>query len=67
MRSYVAGGYYARHEGRHWIRAMLLTASLFPGVCFGIAFSLNTIAIFYGCVGAGGGGDKAESIRPKAR
>ena len=26
---------------------MLLTAGLFPGLCFGIAFSLNTIAIFY--------------------
>lgn len=26
---------------------MLLTALLFPGLCFGIAFGLNTIAIFY--------------------
>ncbi|GLI65979.1 hypothetical protein VaNZ11_009666 [Volvox africanus] len=44
---YVSGGLYARHEGRQWIRTMLLTASLFPGLCFGIAFGLNTIAIFY--------------------
>ena len=26
---------------------MLLTAGLFPVTCFGIAFVLNTIAIFY--------------------
>jgi transmembrane 9 superfamily protein 3 len=44
---YVSGGYYARNEGSHWIKVMLLTASLFPGVCFGIASVLNTIAIFY--------------------
>lgn len=44
---YVSGGFYARNEGRHWIRTMLLTAGLFPGVCFAIAFVLNTIAIFY--------------------
>ncbi len=44
---YVSGGLYARHEGRHWIRTMLLAASLFPGACFGIAFGLNTIALFY--------------------
>lgn len=28
---YVSGSFYARNEGRHWIRAMLLTAALFPG------------------------------------
>ena len=28
---FFSGGFYARHEGRFWIRAMLLTASLFPG------------------------------------
>lgn len=44
---YVSGGFYARNEGRHWIRTTLLTAMLFPGLCFGIAFMLNTIAIFY--------------------
>lgn len=44
---YVSGGLYARCEGRHWIRTMLFTAGLFPGLCFGIAFMLNTIAIFY--------------------
>uniref|UniRef100_A0A7S0SL78 Transmembrane 9 superfamily member n=1 Tax=Mantoniella antarctica TaxID=81844 RepID=A0A7S0SL78_9CHLO len=44
---YVSGGYNARNEGKNWIKAMLLTAGLFPGLCFGIAFSLNTIAISY--------------------
>ena len=44
---YVSGGYNARCEGKSWIKTMLLTAGLFPGTCFAIAFSLNTIAIFY--------------------
>jgi transmembrane 9 superfamily protein 3 len=26
---------------------MLLTASLFPGLCFAIAFGLNTVALGY--------------------
>jgi transmembrane 9 superfamily member 3 len=33
--------------GKHWIKAMVLTASLFPFLCFSIGFALNTIAIFY--------------------
>mmetsp|Transcript_40855 Transcript_40855/g.49586 ORF Transcript_40855/g.49586 Transcript_40855/m.49586 type:complete len:601 (-) Transcript_40855:774-2576(-) len=44
---YVAGGYHSRNDGGNWIRCMVMTASLFPGMCFVIAFSLNTIAIFY--------------------
>mmetsp|Transcript_47439 Transcript_47439/g.151954 ORF Transcript_47439/g.151954 Transcript_47439/m.151954 type:complete len:597 (-) Transcript_47439:85-1875(-) len=44
---YVSGGFYSRNDGKHWIRAMLVTASLFPGVVIGIGFALNTIAIFY--------------------
>ncbi len=28
---YVSGSLYARHDGKHWIRCMLLTAALFPG------------------------------------
>lgn len=31
---------------------MILTASLFPFMCFGIGFLLNTIAIFYGSLAA---------------
>eukprot|EP00899_Mesostigma_viride_P027506 jgi/Mesvir1/7940/Mv11860-RA.1 len=44
---YVSGGFYSRSEGKNWIKCMLLTASLFPGLSFAIAFILNTIAIFY--------------------
>lgn len=44
---YVSGGFYARHEGKQWIRTMLLTATLFPITCFGLCAVLNTIAIFY--------------------
>jgi len=44
---YVAAGFYSRNEGREWIKCMILTGTLFPGLCFVIAFSLNTIAIFY--------------------
>eukprot|EP00270_Netrium_digitus_P021509 TRINITY_DN921_c0_g1_i1.p1 TRINITY_DN921_c0_g1~~TRINITY_DN921_c0_g1_i1.p1 ORF type:complete len:593 (-),score=100.18 TRINITY_DN921_c0_g1_i1:257-2035(-) len=44
---YVSGGFYSRNDGKHWMKSMLLTASLFPFTCFGIGFILNTIAIFY--------------------
>ena len=43
----MAGGYNMRNDGKNWIRTMIFTAGLFPGVCFGIAFALNTIAIGY--------------------
>jgi transmembrane 9 superfamily member 3 len=33
--------------GKNWIKSMVLTASLFPFLCFSIGFALNTIAIFY--------------------
>lgn len=44
---YVSGGFYSRNDGKHWIKSMLLTASLFPFMCFGIGFFLNTVAIAY--------------------
>ncbi|KAF2293867.1 hypothetical protein GH714_005274 [Hevea brasiliensis] len=49
---YVSGGMYSRHGGKNWIKSMILTASLFPFMCFGIGFILNTIAIFYGSLAA---------------
>ncbi|KAG1331108.1 putative Transmembrane 9 superfamily member 1 [Cocos nucifera] len=49
---YVSGGLYSRNGGKSWIRSMILTASLFPFMCFGIGFLLNTIAIFYGSLAA---------------
>ena len=39
-------------SGKHWIKCMILTASLFPFLCFGIGFVLNTVAIFYGSLAA---------------
>ncbi|XP_038709330.1 transmembrane 9 superfamily member 1 [Tripterygium wilfordii] len=49
---YVNGGMYSRHGGKSWIKSMILAASLFPFMCFGIGFILNTIAIFYGSLAA---------------
>ncbi|KAK4491253.1 hypothetical protein RD792_001988 [Penstemon davidsonii] len=49
---YVSGGMYSRHGGKSWIKSMILTASLFPFLCFGIGFILNTVAIFYGSLAA---------------
>lgn len=39
-------------SGKSWIKSMILTASLFPFLCFGIGFILNTVAIFYGSLAA---------------
>ncbi|XP_019180969.1 PREDICTED: transmembrane 9 superfamily member 1-like [Ipomoea nil] len=49
---YVSGGMYSRNGGKTWIKSMVLTASLFPFMCFGIGFILNTVAIFYGSLAA---------------
>lgn len=45
---YGGGGYYSRNDGKQWIKCMILTAMLFPGSCFLIAFLLNFLAIGYG-------------------
>ncbi|XP_075477935.1 transmembrane 9 superfamily member 1-like [Primulina tabacum] len=49
---YVSGGMYSRHGGKKWIETMILTASLFPFMCFGIGFISNAVAIFYGSLAA---------------
>eukprot|EP01114_Cavostelium_apophysatum_P019508 TRINITY_DN630_c0_g1_i1.p1 TRINITY_DN630_c0_g1~~TRINITY_DN630_c0_g1_i1.p1 ORF type:complete len:594 (-),score=172.03 TRINITY_DN630_c0_g1_i1:78-1859(-) len=49
---YGGGGYYARNDGKQWIKCMLLTATLFPGICATIAFFLNFIAVGYGTLSA---------------
>ncbi|KAF3678216.1 Transmembrane 9 superfamily member 1 [Capsicum annuum] len=36
--------------GENCAKSMVLTASLFPFLCFGIGFILNNIAIFYGSI-----------------
>ena len=45
---YGGGGYYTRNGGQRWIKTMILTATIFPSVCFTIAFLLNFIALTYG-------------------
>jgi len=45
---YSGGGYYSRNGGKQWIKCMLTTAALFPGVSFTIALLLNVIALSYG-------------------
>ncbi|RZC62671.1 hypothetical protein C5167_024434 [Papaver somniferum] len=49
---YVSGGLYSRHGGKSWIKSMMLTASLFPFLVFGIGLFLNAIAISYGSLAA---------------
>ena len=44
--------FYFILSGKNWIKSMILTASLFPFMCFGIGFILNTVAIFYGSLAA---------------
>ena len=61
----MASGFYARNEGRDWIKCMILTATLFPGMCLFISFSLNTIAIFYHSLAAVPFGTMVE-VRPPA-
>lgn len=45
---YVSGSYYAQNDGKNWIRTMILSTAFFPGVSFGILFTLNTIAWIHG-------------------
>ncbi|KAJ3675209.1 hypothetical protein LUZ60_004251 [Juncus effusus] len=49
---YVSGSLYSRHGGKNWIKAMILTACLFPLTWFSIGLSLNTVAILYGSLAA---------------
>lgn len=44
---YASAALYKKYGGLQWKKAMLLTAVLFPGVCFLIAFFLNFIAVYY--------------------
>lgn len=44
---YVSGGMYSRNDGNAWMATMVITAALFPLLCFSIAAVLNTIAIGY--------------------
>jgi len=44
---YASASFYKQQGGAEWKKCMLATAGLFPAVCFGIAFLLNFIAVYY--------------------
>eukprot|EP01127_Copromyxa_protea_P015585 TRINITY_DN4500_c0_g1_i1.p1 TRINITY_DN4500_c0_g1~~TRINITY_DN4500_c0_g1_i1.p1 ORF type:complete len:597 (+),score=104.70 TRINITY_DN4500_c0_g1_i1:40-1791(+) len=44
---YVSGDYYKKNNGKDWVSAMVLTASVFPVTIFAVSLSLNFIAISY--------------------
>eukprot|EP01125_Pyxidicula_operculata_P009058 TRINITY_DN2993_c0_g1_i1.p1 TRINITY_DN2993_c0_g1~~TRINITY_DN2993_c0_g1_i1.p1 ORF type:complete len:580 (-),score=141.83 TRINITY_DN2993_c0_g1_i1:196-1935(-) len=45
---FMSGSYYLKNGGKNWIKCMVYTATLFPGVVFGSAFLLNFVAVGYG-------------------
>jgi len=44
---YSSGKFYRANGGNDWKKAMLITAGLYPAVCFSVAFCLNFIAVYY--------------------
>lgn len=52
MGGFYGGGYYKQNQGESWIKTMILTAGLFPGIVFGLGFLLNFVAISYGSLAA---------------
>lgn len=44
---YSGAAFYKQNHGVEWKKCMLATAVLYPGICFGIAFLLNFIAVYY--------------------
>lgn len=56
VNGYVSGSYYAQqfypHPAPAWIKTMLLSASLFPGVLTAIGFVLNVLALSYDTIHA---------------
>eukprot|EP00316_Scyphosphaera_apsteinii_P000992 CAMPEP_0119321780 /NCGR_PEP_ID=MMETSP1333-20130426/56417_1 /TAXON_ID=418940 /ORGANISM="Scyphosphaera apsteinii, Strain RCC1455" /LENGTH=521 /DNA_ID=CAMNT_0007328835 /DNA_START=14 /DNA_END=1576 /DNA_ORIENTATION=- len=45
---YTSGALYSRCQGKSWIRTMLYTVAIFPGLCFSLTLLLNTVALAYG-------------------
>mmetsp|Transcript_24771 Transcript_24771/g.36534 ORF Transcript_24771/g.36534 Transcript_24771/m.36534 type:complete len:635 (-) Transcript_24771:180-2084(-) len=43
---------YKTFKGKQWQRCTLLTATLFPGICFTVFFILNAVVWSYGSTGA---------------
>jgi len=53
MAGYVSSRLYKTFRGRSWQRCTLLTATLFPGICYSLFLSFNVLLFFYhssGCV-----------------
>ena len=44
---YSSGALYCRSQGGTWIKTMMLTAGLFPGVCLALTLVLNSVAVMY--------------------
>ena len=44
---YSSGALYCRSQGGAWIKTMMLTAGLFPGLCLALTLVLNTVALMY--------------------
>jgi len=49
---YFSGSLYLKYKGQNWIRTMLLSATLFPGVIFIVAFGMNSLALAYSTLAA---------------
>jgi transmembrane 9 superfamily protein 3 len=45
---FFSGSYYARYGGKNWVRAMIVTSGMWPGVCAAVVFAVNLIAIYKG-------------------
>jgi transmembrane 9 superfamily protein 3 len=45
---FFSGSYYAKYGGKAWVRAMIVTAGLWPGIVGGTVFAINLIAIYKG-------------------
>lgn len=52
LAGYVSGNLYTRLDGRLWVRAMLLSACLFPASVFAVVSVLNFVAVIYGSLAA---------------
>jgi hypothetical protein len=44
---YSSGALYCRSQGGTWIKTMMLTAGLFPGLCLALTLVLNSVALMY--------------------
>merc|ERR1719197_1126987 len=44
---YSSGALYCRSQGTSWIKTMLYTAGLFPGLCLALTLVLNSVALMY--------------------